>query len=139
MDGIAHGTHGGTTMDGSASRLAPLAYGYQYRDMAGLAGVTRWLLYALAAITALWLADWAFGYEPFVDRHAEVTALESALGIGRGLAWLACAIVVLRWIHRHNVNARALGAGDLAASAGLAVGWFFVQLGRAAGGERWWR
>src|SRR3546814_7983060 len=92
MDGIAHGTHGGTTMDGSASRLAPLAYGYQYRDMAGLAGVTRWLLYALAAITALWLADWAFGYEPFVDRHSEVTALESALGIGRGPAWLACAI-----------------------------------------------
>src|SRR3546814_10213833 len=86
MDGIAHGTHGGTTMNGSASRLAPLAYGYQYRDMAGLAGVTRWLLYALAAITALWLADWAFGYEPFVDRHAEVTALESALGIGRCLA-----------------------------------------------------
>src|SRR3546814_14413303 len=118
MDGIAHGTHGGTTMDGSASRLAPLAYGYQYRDMAGLAGVTRWLLYALAAITALWLADWAFGYEPFVDRHAEVTALESALGIGRGLAWLACALVVLPWNPRAHVNPRAPGGRALEARPG---------------------
>lgn len=115
-------------MNGSASRLAPLAYGYQYRDMTGFTSVTRWLLYALAAITALWLADWAFGYEPFADRHAEVTALESALGIGRGLAWLVCAIVVLRWIHRANVNARALGARDLAASPGMSVGWFFVPI-----------
>src|SRR3546814_553157 len=73
-------------------------------------------------------ADVAFGYEPFVDRHAEVTALESALGIGRGLAWLACAIVVLRWIHRANVNARAMGARDLAASPGMSVGWFFVPI-----------
>src|SRR3546814_20230238 len=79
MDGIAHGTHGGTTMNGSASRLAPLAYGYQYRDMAGLAGVTRWLLSAHAALTAVWLAERAFGYAPFLDDR-------TSRGWGKGVA-----------------------------------------------------
>ena len=45
-----------------------------------------------------------------------------------GLATLATAIVVSRWIHLANSNARALGARKMAFTPGGAVGWYFVPI-----------
>ena len=45
-----------------------------------------------------------------------------------GLAALATAVFVSRWIYRANSNARALGAKEMAFTPGGAVGWYFVPI-----------
>lgn len=45
-----------------------------------------------------------------------------------GMAALTTAIVVSRWIHRANSNARALGAMEMAFTPRGAVGWYFVPI-----------
>jgi hypothetical protein len=44
-----------------------------------------------------------------------------------GIAFAACAVLVLSWIYRTNANAHSF-AGEMSVSPGWAVGWFFVPI-----------
>lgn len=94
-----------------------------HRDTDGIARTAQWVLIAYAALSAASaIRGWARGFEPLAPEDDPIFPLASAL------LFLACVIIVARWIFLANANARALGAGDMMATPAMAVCWFFVPL-----------
>jgi hypothetical protein len=98
--------------------------GWTYRDARTPARLAQWLLWVQAGLSVLTVAFlWMRGLEP-----QEAGPAEGALLIVQLLVFIAGAVLTLRWIYLANANARALGATDMMATPGWAVGWFFVPL-----------
>ena len=53
---------------------------------------------------------------------------QAAIGIAQMVVAFIAAILILRWIHRANYNARQLGAADMQFTPGWAIGWYFIPI-----------
>lgn len=53
---------------------------------------------------------------------------QSAIGILQFIIFIMSGIVILKWIHRANFNARNLGATDMVFTPGWSIGWYFVPI-----------
>ena len=96
---------------------------WTYRDGGAAAAWAERLLYLHAALSAAAvLIALARGLA------APEGGLSLLVGLAQMLAFVASAIVILRWIYLASANARALGAEDLMGRPGWAVAWFFIPL-----------
>lgn len=113
---------------------------YSFRDSTSLAKWTKWSLYAQMAISVIAIISGyleyqvldAMGSGTFETQEALINAAEASdsrqgiVGLAQLVVFLTTAILVLRWIHRANWNARALGAKGMQFTPGWSVGWHFV-------------
>lgn len=113
-----------------------------YRDSRSLVKWTKRFVYAQAAVACVafitgireysvltWIRDDRFeSYEILMTAAERSDAWRSAIGLIQVIVLAVSAILILRWIHRVNSNARALGAGNLRFTPAWSVGWFFVPI-----------
>ena len=116
--------------------------GYEYRDPASLVKWTRWYVYAHLVTASLAVISGLLEYgvltavrdETFESPEAIMSAAESSdrivrvVAVLQFVAILVSGVLSLRWIHRANWNARALGANGLEFTPGWSVGWYFIPL-----------
>ena len=116
--------------------------GYGYRDSTSLTKWARWLICAYLVISSVAVISGSLHhnvlttlrdglYETEEDAHAAATASDRnqlIVALFQLVITVATGIVTLRWIHRANWNARALGAARLDFTPGWSVGWYFVPL-----------
>lgn len=55
-------------------------------------------------------------------------ARQGIVGLGQLIVLVASGFLILRWIHRANWNARALGAENMQFTPGWSIGWYFVPI-----------
>lgn len=113
---------------------------YPYRDPASLVKWTRLSIYAQMAVSVVAimsgylqvevlaaLRDGTFGSPEAATAAAEANdERQGMVGLIQFAILIASAVLILRWIHRANWNARALGAQDMTFTPGWSVGWYFV-------------
>lgn len=111
-----------------------------FRDPTSLTRWTRNLLYVHIAVALLALASGFLEYRmlvaldegAFASREAAIEAAQASdrrqglVGVLQLLVFIVSGFLVLRWIHRMNANARALGATGLKFTPGWSIGWYFV-------------
>ena len=95
-----------------------------FREAGGLAAGARYLLYIDAGFAAAAAALLFIG-------AAETPAL-ALFWLVQLAVYVCTAIVFFVWLYRANANARALGADDMMAGPGMAIGWYFVPLANLA-------
>lgn len=115
---------------------------YSFRDPTSL---TRWTRVAIRVHLALAALGIVFGLLELgilfglKERASVLTAAASEaldasdlrlglLGIAQLIAWATTGFLVLRWIHRANWNARALGGTNMQFTPGWSIGWYFVPI-----------
>lgn len=115
---------------------------YPYRDPTSLVKWTRASIFAQLGISVIAIMSGYLEYEvlaalrdgTFASQDAATAAAEASDARQAMVALVQIAIIVvsgvliLRWIHRANWNARALGAQGLTFTPGWCVGWYFVPL-----------
>lgn len=75
------------------------------------------------------LRDGSFQSQEAAVRAAEASdARQGFVGIVQLIVLIGSGFLILRWIHRANWNARALGAQNLEFTPGWSIGWYFVPL-----------
>ena len=113
---------------------------YPFRDAAALVKWARWSIYAQLAVGLLAVVSGYLEYGvlsgirdgDFASQQAAIDAAEASdvrqalIGLLQIVVAIVSGILILRWIHRANWNARALGARGLDFTPGWAVGWYFV-------------
>src|SRR5262245_61248809 len=111
-----------------------------YRDAAALTKWTRiflWLQLAMLVVAVLSgiaehgvlvaLRDGEFESESAAVAAATANDIRQGLiGLVQFIVVVTSAVLFLRWIHRANWNARALGAQGMEFSPGWSIGWYFV-------------
>jgi hypothetical protein len=116
--------------------------GYEYRDPTSLSKWARWLICAYLVISSIAMISETIQHNVLTSlRDGVYETEEAALAAATASDWnqmvvglfqlviaVATGIVTLRWIHRANWNARALGAARLDFTPGWSVGWYFVPL-----------
>jgi hypothetical protein len=115
---------------------------YPYRDPTSLVKWTRWSIYAQMGITAVAIMSGYLEYEVlaglrdgvFESDEAATAAAEASdarqgiVAIIQFLILVVSGFLILRWIHRVNWNARALGAQGMTFTPGWCVGWYFIPV-----------
>lgn len=115
---------------------------YNFRDATSLAKWTTLSLYAQIAVTVGALISGYLEYETlialkegtFESQQAAVSAAEASdnrqglVGLAQLIVLIASGFLILRWIHRANWNARALGAENMQFTPGWSIGWYFVPI-----------
>lgn len=113
-----------------------------FRDSTQLTKWTRWVLYSQLVITLVAIISGSLEYDLLTDFRGGAFASESdaiaaaetsdnrqqGVGIVQFIITIVSAVVILRWIHRANVNARQLGASGMRFTPGWSVGWYFVPI-----------
>lgn len=111
-----------------------------FSDMTSLTDWTKRLLYAGIALDVLAILSGVLEYRllndfkngVYTSEAAAVAAGEASdlrqrfIGIAQLLTFLVGGVLVLRWIHRANTNARELGAAGMEFTAAWSVGWYFI-------------
>ncbi len=111
-----------------------------FRNPGSLTTWVKWLLYAMAAMAAVAIVSGVMERQLLtafqngvytsaadVTRAAEVSdARQRVVGVIQTAIFIATGVLILIWIHRANVNARALGATGMNFTPGWSVGWYFV-------------
>ena len=94
----------------------------EFRDPAGLtrAAVIAVAIFGVAAPASA-LLHWIAPPDPAEAGMADLVDLILLIDVS------ACAVLVLRWIHRTNANAHTF-TDEMSISPGWAVGWFFVPI-----------
>lgn len=70
----------------------------------------------------------------FASEEAAISAAEASdarqgvVGILQVLVYIVSGFLILRWIHRANWNARALGAHGMRFTPGWSIGWYFIPV-----------
>jgi hypothetical protein len=119
-----------------------MAPAWPYRDPTSLAKWTVRSIYAqlgisLVAILSGYLEydllaalrDGAFDSQEAASAAAEASdARQAMVALVQVAILVASGFLILRWIHRANWNARALGAEGLQFTPGWCVGWYFVPI-----------
>ena len=115
---------------------------YAFRDPALLVRWTKVSIYAQLLTSCIALISGYLEYEvlaglqngAFESQQAAISAAEASdarqgvVGIAQFVTFIVSGILILRWIHRVNWNARALGAQNLQFTPGWAIGWYFVPV-----------
>lgn len=113
---------------------------YRFRDPTALVKWTRLSIYAHMALLCAALYSGCIEYGVLVGirdgaltpRQNTTSATEAIrttlVGVAQIAIYIASRVLVLRWIHRANWNARALGARHLEFTPGWAIGWYFVPV-----------
>jgi hypothetical protein len=115
---------------------------YPYRDPASLAKWTVASIYAQLGISLVAIAsgyleydvlaalrDGAFDSPEAASAAAEASDERQALvALVQVTILIVSGFLILRWIHRANWNARALGAQGMEFTPGWCVGWYFVPV-----------
>ena len=107
---------------------------YQYKTISGLTSFLKLLLFAgialgLLEIGSLIMEYELLGRENFSDQEGEQNdKREMLVGLAGLFLFVVTAVVFGIWIVRANKNARALGAKNLSASPGWALGYFFIPI-----------
>lgn len=100
-----------------------------FRDPTSLANRARGFLCVSVVAALLGIQHHARAYLSHSETGESLASPELwGFRIFLGLAAMATAVVVSRWIYRANSNARALGASGMAFTPGGAVGWYFVPI-----------
>jgi hypothetical protein len=121
----------GTAQARASSAAVPRGF---VRDPAALTGfsvVMLWIYLAGACIAALISAASLLTGNAARSIEEELTtidAVQAIFGLGQLVVFIVTGVAVLRWIHRANLNARGLGAGDMRFTPGWAVGWYFIPI-----------
>jgi hypothetical protein len=95
---------------------------------ARLAKAALWLFVAVAAVTG---AGEVMETTGIVDTATGTDPLTFAVGLtylGFTAVFLACVVLVCRWIHRAHANLHDAGIDGLEFTPGWAVGWYFVPI-----------
>jgi hypothetical protein len=138
---------------------------YIYRDPAGLSAWLVGLSWAVIAVCGTQFAVFTYELKFLRDIETGVLVQPDSMRIGAMIDGLTTAasglqtivvlvslVVFLVWIYRVSANVHALGAKDLTASPGLAVGFYFIpfanlvmppfvmgEIWRASAGPDQWR
>lgn len=122
------------------SDVAPIDDGF--RDAASLTNWVRIILYIHIVVGVVSIASNYVEYQFYSDLRDGVYASEEQAAIDAEanderqglvaavglLVFVVGGVVILKWIHRANYNARQLGAENLRFTPGWSVGWFFVPI-----------
>lgn len=113
---------------------------YHHRDATSLVHWVRLSLYAQVVISMVAVMSGALEYQiltglrdgTFPSQEAAIGAAEASdarqgiVGMLQTLVYIFSGFLILRWIHRANWNARALGAHGMQFTPGWSIGWYFV-------------
>ena len=113
-----------------------------FKDPTGLTKWVRWSLYLQVVIAVVAVGSGALEYQLLNDFRSGVYSSQSqAVAAGQAsdarqsvvatiqvIVFLLSGILILRWIHRANFNARQLGAAGMEFTPGWCVGWYFVPI-----------
>ena len=113
-----------------------------FEDPTGLTKWTKWSLYAQVVISVIALISGAFEYQLLNDFKSGVytsqpqavaageasDARQRTVGVIQFVTFVVSGILILKWIHRANFNARQLGASDMQFTPGWSVGWYFIPV-----------
>jgi hypothetical protein len=101
---------------------------HAYKDLGTLTKVASvaLLIYMIARLALFGATVWAY-LSGGLDDSARTLAIAAMAGGLFLIAFIACVIIVGRWIYRASANAHAL-SDEMTISPGWAVGWFFVPV-----------
>jgi hypothetical protein len=111
-----------------------------FKDSTKLTKWTIWLLYAQIVITIIALISGVLEFQFLNDyKSGDFTSQsqaaaegeasdmrQGAIGIFQFIVFIVTAILILKWIHRANFNARHLGASEMEFTPGWSIGWYFI-------------
>jgi hypothetical protein len=111
-----------------------------FRDATSLTNVVTWLLYATIVVSIVAVVSGmvehqlltdlklgTFSSRPDADTAADASdTRQQIVGIVQFVLFLVSGVVILKWIHRANYNARQLGANGMEFTPGMSVGWYFI-------------
>lgn len=103
-----------------------------FRDPTGLTKWTKWFLYAQVVIAVIALISGVLEYQLLSDfKNGVYSSQEQAVAAGEAsdarqgivgilqmIIFIISGVLILRWIHRANYNARQLGAKDMVFTPG---------------------
>lgn len=118
------------------------AEGYEFRNADALTKWARWSVIAFLVVTSLsvisgfleygvltGIRDDSFESQDDMESAAQASDMrQTVLGVLQVIVVLGSGIITLRWIHRANWNARALGATGLTYTPGWSIGWYFIPV-----------
>lgn len=113
-----------------------------FRDPTGLTKWTKWFLYAQVVVALIAIISGMLEYQLLSDfkngvyssQDQAVAAGEASdvrqgiVGIVQMIIFIISGILILKWIHRANYNARQLGAKDMLFTPGWSIGWYFIPI-----------
>lgn len=113
-----------------------------FKDPTVLTLWTKWLLYFQLAITVIAIISGSAEYQLLQDfKEGTYTSQELAtadaaandarqgfIGILQFIIYVISGVLILKWIHRANYNARELGASGMMFTPGWSVGWYFIPV-----------
>jgi len=113
-----------------------------FRTSDKLTAWVRYILYAQIVVAVLSMVSGYMEYELLSDLQSGVYTSEeqviadgmandqrqSMIGMVSLVVVVVSAILILRWIHRANYNARQLGAENMKFSPGETIVWFFIPV-----------
>jgi Domain of unknown function (DUF4328) len=105
--------------------------------------LTKWtirILYAQIVIIVIALISGVLEFQLLSDFKNEVYISQSqavadgeasdtrqgVIGILQSIVFIVTGILILKWIHRANFNARHLGASKMEFTPGWSIGWYFI-------------
>lgn len=110
-----------------------------------LKSLTKWIRYVLYAQILIAILSIIFGLlehqllsafqegvyaslkEAFVDGDTTIVLLQG-MGIASLIAFVASALLIIKWIYRANYNVRQLGAQDMSYTPAWSVGYYFIPV-----------
>ncbi len=107
--------------------------------------LTKWIRYVLYAQILIAILSIIFGFleyqllsayqegvyaslqEAFADGEVVIQLLQS-IGIASLIAFIASAVLILKWIYRANYNARQLGALNMTYTPAWSIAYYFIPI-----------
>ena len=107
--------------------------------------LTKWIRYVLYAQILIAILSIIFGIleyqllsgyqegvyaslkEAFADGEVAIQLLQG-IGIASLIAFVASAVLILKWIYRANYNARQLGAQNMTYTPAWSIGYYFIPI-----------
>ncbi len=114
----------------------------EFKNPTSLTKWTKWFLYAQVVIAVIAIISSMLEYQLLSDfENGVYTSQELAVAAGEAsdarqgivgiiqvLIFVVSGILILKWIHRANYNARQLGATDMAFTPRWSIGWYFIPI-----------
>ncbi|HPE71211.1 MAG TPA: DUF4328 domain-containing protein [Candidatus Competibacter sp.] len=113
-----------------------------FRDPTVLTKWTKWFLYAQVIIAVIAIISGVLEYQLLSDfKNGVYSSQEQAVAAGEAsdtrqgivgiiqmIIFIISGVLMLKWIHRANYNARQIGAQDMVFTPGWSIGWYFIPI-----------